>query len=177
MKKKAPLDPLERLKLEHRELLDRLKDFSSAVGACIGSTSSEAVRKLTADLLRYFNSEFAIHIHNEEGLLFPAFEAAVGRDEKWLGESRVTHRDLGADIDEAVARVQTLTRDLEGKSAPAVASRLKELGETLDFILKRWGYHVEIEEKYLFPEMARKLSAETLERIGRQMDQTGRVAG
>ena len=173
MDAKLPVNPVEILTDEHRILLKKLGNLRQSVRDIQGAISAEAIQKLVADLLFFFNSEMANHVEKEEKLLFPAFEKAVSGDKGVLDPYKSVHYDLGADMDKTINTLRSLTQELKDKPLSEAIPHLKELDETISLILKRWAYHTKMEEKHLFPETERLLSKEILHNVGKQMRQMG----
>jgi hemerythrin-like domain-containing protein len=142
MKRNEALAPLSR---DHHQALSQALRLKRADGA----GAAEAL----GEMVEFFDADGAVHFQVEEEVLLPRYV-----------------RDAGADpADESIVRVLTdhvwiraRVAELRESAEPSV-ERLRELGERLDA-------HVRHEERVLFPEIERALSAEQLESLGQAVE-------
>lgn len=155
---------LERLKQDHREVLERF----SLLATTLQSIETQELKLLSEskDLVAVFNllkDKIPDHFASEETVLFPWLERLVPTEKTFIQELLSEHKEIRADI-------AALTIDVKSPDVPL--ERIKSL---LKGIVERLSAHARKEDEKLLP-LARRYSSEDqlkeLDRLAREMVDT-----
>lgn len=139
---------IDLLKEDHQKvkgLLEKLVD------------STERAEKTRKDLLQKIEQELSVHTTLEEEIFYPAFKDAGGKEHKKMYyEAMEEHRAVEKLVLPDLKKTDPTSEKFSGR-----AKVLKELIE----------HHVKEEEEEMFPQAEKALGKETLEALGRQMQE------
>lgn len=143
-----PQTAIDMLKEDHQKVKDLLEQL-------VGTT--DRAEKTRKDLLQKIEQEVAVHSKLEEEIFYPAFREAAGKEHK---------KTYHAAVEEHRAVEKLVLPDLKKTDVTSekFAGRAKVLKELI-------GHHIEEEEKEMFPEAEKVLDSDTLEALGRQMQE------
>jgi hemerythrin superfamily protein len=143
MEGRVPMNAIDLLKKQHREVEELFEKFEGA---------GERAQKTKERLCREISDQLAVHAEIEEKLFYP--EAKQENTEELLRES----------VEEHLAMKRILADLIEQDAADEqFDARMKVLKEQVE-------HHVEEEEKELFPKVQRSCSKEELEDLGTRME-------
>jgi hemerythrin-like domain-containing protein len=143
-----PQTAIDMLKDDHQKVQDLLEQL-------VGTT--ERAEKKRKDLLQKIEQELTVHTKLEEEIFYPAFRDANGKEHKKMYHEAV---------EEHRAVEKLVLPDL--KKTEATSEKFSGRAKVLKELLK---HHIDEEENEMFPEAEKALDGETLEALGRQMQE------
>jgi len=152
-------DPIEILKSEHNEALEKLALLENAVLSISTSGFSAEAFQNIALAIRFLDSEFRNHDRKEEEFLFPLVEKHVSGPPAVM---RSEHRSLW----NAFGQLCQIVRDVEeGKLHGKVIAELIQTSRTVITLLR---HHIEKENTVFFPLTKRLLTATEYKHLQQQ---------
>jgi hemerythrin-like domain-containing protein len=164
-------DPLAILKHGHDVGIEKLKLLTEAVSGLDGGSNPAALESLK-EVFLFFDGELRIHFRQEEEVLFPAMERAIGRDGP-IAAMLDVHQSLWRAVDSLKDNMEQFENAADG-GLRDISREIKLIGTHIVGLL---GSHIEQENGMILPLAERSLSAATLQGVAEGMAGVGRDSG